>query len=169
MSARSKGGGGPAQGYIQGSGTRGKALEPIGSHFQFSTFQLRGGGSQIGDGQQAYATRPLSPKKRKTDVASVLSRYDHDFLQAIEALVAKSQEVLTRSIAARGYSEDVRNFQAAVWKRWSSDSCRVLRHMMPECCQYWQSRCSPQCKKKIAHNACAPSNLSCIERLPVNA
>jgi hypothetical protein len=48
MSARSKGGGGPASSDVQGSGTRGEASEPIGSQFQFSPLNFEEADRRVG-------------------------------------------------------------------------------------------------------------------------
>lgn len=104
MSGRSKGGGGPASSDVQGSATRGEASEPIGSQ-NFSS-QFQGAGSQSWEGQQAYAARPLSPKKRKTDENSAFGVQGNDVLQAIKDLLAGVPRVDKESIAAAACSDD---------------------------------------------------------------
>lgn len=112
MSARSKGGGGPASSDVRGSGTCGEASEPIGSQFQFSTPQIRGGGLQSWGEQQEYAARPVSLKKRKTDIGTALRSQDDDLLQEIRDLIAEIRRVPKVPIAAAASSEDVRSLRA---------------------------------------------------------
>jgi len=114
MSARSEGGGGPASSEVRGSGTRGEAPEPMGNQHLPSPLDFREVGSQNWEEQQAYATRPLSPKKRKTDTHSAFGTQDNALLQAIGDLVARASRVPNEAIAAAACSDDVRSFQAEV-------------------------------------------------------
>lgn len=114
MSARSKGGGGPADVDVQGSGTCGEASEPIGSQFQFSAPQIRGGRLQSWEEQQAYATKPVHPKKRKTGIGSALGVHDDELLQVIEDAIAKALRMPPGPNATTGCTEDVRSLRAEV-------------------------------------------------------
>lgn len=111
MSARSKGGGGPASSEVQGSGTRGEAPEPIENQHLPSPPDFRAVGSQNWEGQ---ITRPLSPKKRKTDTHSAFGIQDNALLQAVGDLIARASQVPNEAIAAAACSDDVRSFRAEV-------------------------------------------------------
>ena len=114
MSARSEGGGGPASSEVQGSATRGEALEPIENQHLPSPLDFREVGSQNWEEQQAYATRPLSPKKRKTDTNTAFGIQDNTLLQAVGDLVARAPRVPNEAMAAAACSDDVRAFRAEV-------------------------------------------------------
>ncbi|KAI7712086.1 hypothetical protein KC353_g8529 [Hortaea werneckii] len=114
MSARSKGGGGPASSDVQGSGKCGEASEPIGSQFQFSAPQIRGGRLQSWEEQQAYATKPVNAKKRKTDIGSAFGLHGDELLQAIEDAIVKALRVPLGPNATTGCTEDVRSLRAEV-------------------------------------------------------
>ena len=64
--------------------------------------------------QQAYATKPVNAKKRKTDIGSAFGLHGDELLQAIEDAIVKALRVPLGPNATTGCTEDVRSLRAEV-------------------------------------------------------
>lgn len=64
--------------------------------------------------QQAYATRSVNSKKRKTDIGSAFGVHGDELLQAIEDVIAKALRVPMGPDTTTGCTEDVRSLRAEV-------------------------------------------------------